>query len=478
MTIPTKKVCFASGIFNILHPGHIRFLKYSKSIGDILIVGVLSDRLAGNYAQIHQKIRIECISNLACVDKVVLIDDEINNILEIINPDIIIKGHEFKNKDNEEDLYVKNKKKKLIFANDDIAFSTKELIKKEFFEPSFFYNPKDFIKRRKIKKNRLKQIIKNFKNLNTLVIGDSIIDQYIDTEVTGLSKEDSSLVVSPLSENKYIGGAAIVSAHSSSLGAKSNFISVHGNDDNGKFLVRELEASNVKYISFIDDTRPTTIKVRYRHQEKNIFRINYMSHHDISSSTENLIFKYISKNINSFDLIIFSDFSYGLITDKLIKKISTLAQKNEVMLFADSQSSSQIGKIGSFKNMMCITPTEHEARTALSNFNDGLVEISNKLINKTKSNNLILKLGADGLIIFSKTNNGFITDQIPSLNLNPKNISGAGDSFLIGLSLSIAQGANIWESALIGSLMAYIQVDQIGNTPINSDKLLKIIDLL
>jgi bifunctional ADP-heptose synthase (sugar kinase/adenylyltransferase) len=148
---------------------------------------------------------------------------------------------------------------------------------------------------------------------------------------------------------------------------------------------------------------------------------------------------------------------------------------NDVFFAADSQSSSQHGDIGRFKNMSLISATEKEVRLSLKNYEDGLVFISDKIQDQTKSKYLLLKLGADGVIINDKSQNSekWKTDKIDALNENPKDVAGAGDSMLIVTSMALATGSVIWEAALLGSYAAAIQVSRIGNNPITKDDLLK-----
>ena len=67
------KTVFISGIFNIIHPGHLRLMKYAYQCGDKLIVGVLSDNLAKNNAHISEKYRVEALKLVSFVDEVILL---------------------------------------------------------------------------------------------------------------------------------------------------------------------------------------------------------------------------------------------------------------------------------------------------------------------------------------------------------------------------------------------------------------------
>ena len=135
-----------------------------------------------------------------------------------------------------------------------------------------------------------------------------------------------------------------------------------------------------------------------------IFRLNILRQLEIDEQQQNVIFSKLKKIIKKIDLIIFSDFNYGFLPQKLVDRVIKLAKENKTYLVADSQSSSQIGDIARFKNVNLITPTEHEARVSLKNYDDGLVVLAEKLRKITNSDHLILTLGKDGVVIQTKNN--------------------------------------------------------------------------
>ena len=68
-------VAFVSGNFNILHPGHLRLFRFAKESSTHLIVGVMSDRMAGPSAHVPESLRLESVSSNTWVDQAVLIDE-------------------------------------------------------------------------------------------------------------------------------------------------------------------------------------------------------------------------------------------------------------------------------------------------------------------------------------------------------------------------------------------------------------------
>ena len=93
-----KRIVFTNGVFDILHPGHLRYLQQARALGDVLIVGLNSDASVrqnkGPQRPINpQEERAEVLEALACVDAVVLFDDDTPaEIIRAIQPDILVKG--------------------------------------------------------------------------------------------------------------------------------------------------------------------------------------------------------------------------------------------------------------------------------------------------------------------------------------------------------------------------------------------------
>ena len=89
------KVIFVSGTFNVIHPGHQRLLRFAKSLGSKLVVGLISDKLLNDKSYINEKFRMEGIRSLSHVDKAILIKKDVEHYIKILKPDIIVKGGDY-----------------------------------------------------------------------------------------------------------------------------------------------------------------------------------------------------------------------------------------------------------------------------------------------------------------------------------------------------------------------------------------------
>jgi len=93
-----RRVVFTNGVFDLLHPGHVRYLQDARALGDLLIVGLNADasvrRNKGSGRPINtQHERAEVLAALACVDAVVIFDEDTPAaIIELVQPDVLVKG--------------------------------------------------------------------------------------------------------------------------------------------------------------------------------------------------------------------------------------------------------------------------------------------------------------------------------------------------------------------------------------------------
>jgi D-glycero-beta-D-manno-heptose 1-phosphate adenylyltransferase len=93
-----KTVVFTNGVFDLVHPGHLRYLQHARSLGDALIVGVNSDRSVRSNKGAGRPItpeteRAEILSALTCVDAVVIFDEATPyEVIAALQPDLLVKG--------------------------------------------------------------------------------------------------------------------------------------------------------------------------------------------------------------------------------------------------------------------------------------------------------------------------------------------------------------------------------------------------
>jgi len=485
---PISDSVLVYGHFSTIHPGHIRYLRNASKKAKNLIVLLIGDKDTSQKYHFTQKERAEGLSSIEMISKIVLLEGtELSLAITKIKPSFLVLGKEFENTDNKLILSAIEIMKKqgggVEFHAGLINYATSELLidSTETLQNKKFTQFKEACKRQELSLNNLLNAIDNFKNSNLIVIGDSILDQYSACEALGMSAEAPVVVVKELEHRNFIGGAALVAANVSSLGAKCDFISVLGNDDNAQTLIKSLKINNVSHHFIIDNSRSTTFKKRYMVENQKLFRVSKLNDEMLSIAIEKEMIRKLESLAPNVDGIIVSDFVYGVITPKLLEKVYEVANKYNLMLFGDLQCSSQVGRVTKFKEYDLLCPNEREARIALQDKESGLEALTQKLFKETNSQRIIMKLGADGFIAYenNKALNKMNSQSFPALSINPIDVSGAGDSLLSVMAVGLTCKESIMTSAAIGACRAAIAVDTIGNYPIDKEKLKKkVIEIL
>jgi rfaE bifunctional protein kinase chain/domain len=349
-----------------------------------------------------------------------------------------------------------------------------ELLQAEYvsLRQSGIRKPVDYPRRNGFQIADLKDALEKFRGLKVVVIGDVMVDEYINCDPLGMSREDPTLVITPVESKRFVGGAGIVAAHARGLGASVKFISVAGRDEQAKFARRELQGHGVDAEILTDLTRPTTLKQRFRAWGKTLLRVNHLRQLSIAPALQDQLAATAEAALDGADVLLFADFNYGCLPQPLVDRLVAFAQARGVMMAADSQASSQMSDISRFKGMSIISPTEHEARLALHESEAGLVVVAERLQRAAQAENVVITLASEGLLIHAPKNGAFHTDRLPAFNSSPKDVAGAGDSFFVCAALALRGGVDIWQAAYLGAVAAACQVSRIGNTPLTAAELL------
>jgi rfaE bifunctional protein kinase chain/domain len=464
-----SSVAFVSGNFNIVHPGHLRLLRFAASLADKLVVGVNTDATPG--VTISGAMRLEGVSALSIVDEAVLLDGPPDSYIALHRPNFVVKGKEFENRFNSESSIVTRYGGKLIFSSGDVHFSSLDLLHREYTETVYtsIRKPRGFCQQHGFDMREMHDLLDRFKRVRVTVIGDIIVDDYITCDPLGMSQEDPTIVVTPIETKTFVGGAGVVAAHSHNLGAKTRLFTVFGNDEAATYTKQSLTAMGVGVHAFLDETRPTTRKQRFRAHNKTLLRVNHLRQHAVSDELVSRMLLEMESVLEETDVLLFSDFNYGCLPQTLVDGIVGLAKAKGIIMTADSQASSQMSDISRFRGMSLVTPTEREARLALRDSSSGLAYLAEALCEKADARNVIITLGGEGMLIRGLSESGaMITDRLPAMNLSPKDVAGAGDSLFTATSIALSLGANIWQSSYLGAVAAACQVSRVGNSPLTA----------
>lgn len=459
------------GNFITVHVGHFRLFEFAKSLGSKLVVGI------------HEHESSDLSFSRTVLEAIPFIGEtrsfrDLHELLEAVNPDIVVRGFEHKDAQDLDNTLIQSKGIKLFFG------AGHPILTQSDYDDNFLRNIsirktfRDHVTNQDISESQLIEVLNEIANTRIRVVGDLIVDEYVNCQPLGMSQEDPFLVFSPTNSKRYLGGAAVVAAHCRSLGAQVELITSIGEDEVGVWAKLELDKLGVDTKFVINPYRPTVLKQRFKSGNQTVFRLSHLKSDVVQTKLESRIISETLANPDDIQALIFSDFSYGCLSKRVASQISDGIRKfSHVHSIADSQTSSQVGSLLKFKGVNIISATEYEARQELRNEVDGIAVLTEKIANHLEVDRVILKLGSDGILYRDLSPEGYpLPPQVvPSVNQFPIDASGAGDSLLAMISLSLSVGSSFKIATLLGSVAAGIQVSRRGNIPITFDEVTKVI---
>ncbi len=474
-----KKFIMCHGVFDIVHPGHVRHLIYAKQKADILVVSITSDvHIKKGIYRPHVPENLRAI-NLAAFELVdfVIIDKnpEPYQLLKSLKPDYFAKGFEYiqtKNIKTKKEIEILNSYGgEIIYTPGDYTNSSSKLI--NMSEPDLrFEKLISVLNKYKISFSKIEDSIKKIKNINIDILGDTIVDSYTYCKMIG--GQTKTPTISLLYEKKinYVGGAGIVAKHISAAGCKANLFTVLGNDNLKKFVFDDLKKSKVNFKGKIDLLRPTVNKNLYISENHRLLKISKLDNSQISLK----IIKYLSNGLrkSKSKAVIFSDFRHGIFNKSTIEHFKKSIDRKKKLLIADSQVASWWGNILEYNNFDLITPNEKEARFALNDQISGIRSLASRIFDLSGCKFLILKLGKRGVLVclnnsHESSDSYFTLDSFADNAVDPV---GAGDALLAYSTMAMVTSKCKIISAIIGLLAASCECEKEGNIPITKEDIL------
>jgi len=311
------------------------------------------------------------------------------------------------------------------------------------------------------------KLITDFSKVKVLLIGDFMLDHYIQGTVSRISPEAPVPVVNVNKETFSLGGAGNVATNVSSLGGHVKFIFVAGKQYE-QAINALLEDKKIDGSAVYDDTRKTTIKKRIIGMNQQLLRLDYEDTHQINDEIHNKIIKEIEKNISETDIIIISDYAKGLLTEKLTKKIIEIGNKNNIKTIIDPKPQT----MQHCKNCFLITPNHFEAsgHVGIHEENgDRIIMIGEKIQNELNCNVLITR-GEKGMALFESNKKPFL---LKTEAKQVYDVTGAGDTVTTIIALSVGAGAPLKEAIELANRGAGIVVGKRGTASLTPEELIR-----
>jgi rfaE bifunctional protein kinase chain/domain len=479
-----QKVIMCHGVFDVVHPGHVRHLAYAKTKADILVTSITTDKHIdkGIYRpHVPEQLRALNLAAFEMVDYVV-IDEEAKplTILQQIRPDYFAKGFEYTASGlppstQEEADIVNGYGGEMIFTPGDVLYSSSKFIN--------LSRPQIQIEKLLTLMNvegltfaDLRDALINLKSIRIHVVGDTIVDSYTRTTLIGGQTKTPTFSVHYQGREDYIGGAGIVAQHLRAAGADVTFSTVLGDDHYKDFVINGLNAVGIKNNSLIDPTRPTINKNVIIADNYRLLKIDTLDNRTLSGHLLDQLIDAIRST--PAEAVVFSDFRHGIFNRVTVSKLIAAIPPG-VFRVADSQVATRWGNITDFQSFNLITPNEREARFALADQDSTVGKLAGMLIEKTQCHLLIMKLGERGIFTIASEKRKCVTSffSIDSFATKVVDAIGSGDALLAYATLCMLSNGSEVIASILGSMAAACECELDGNIPIKPSDVMSKIDM-
>jgi D-beta-D-heptose 7-phosphate kinase / D-beta-D-heptose 1-phosphate adenosyltransferase len=321
--------------------------------------------------------------------------------------------------------------------------------------------------------NLLKAVTKLGKP-KVLLVGDFMLDAYIYGNAERISPEAPVPVLKMTRTDYSCGGAGLVAANLCALGAVPLCVGVIGDDASGKMLKGLLQEKGADISGLMTVTdRPTTTKQRliglaqHRHQQQ-LFRMDNESTEPLTEKQYGRLAKIFEARLRQANNVCLQDYNKGVLADLFCKKVIRLAAKAGKRVLIDPSPISDYSK---YAGASVITPNRYETRIGVGfeiKTVDDAAKAAKQLVRKLKLEAIMITLDKEGAYLRSPD----FDEQIPTRPRAVYDVTGAGDTVLATLALTLAAGCDFKTAVQLSNIAGGIEVEKFGGATVSRDEII------
>jgi rfaE bifunctional protein kinase chain/domain len=305
-------------------------------------------------------------------------------------------------------------------------------------------------------------------NRKILVVGDTMIDEWIWGGVTRVSPEAPVPVVAVTSHSFTLGGAGNVANNLRALAARVWFAGAVGDDEFGPRVRDLLEGEGIDAAGLcVARDRPTTRKTRVVAHNQQVVRADWEATAPLAAHDRAAVADYVRSRASACDAVIFSDYGKGLLSREIVE-----AAFGCPLILADPKPQN----IDIFAGITCVAPNAAEAAavTGIAVDDDaGLEAAGARLLERLRCRYAVVTRGEHGITLFGSDGERL---AVPSVARTVFDVSGAGDTVVAVLTLALAAGAAIEQAVELANFAAGAVVEKLGTATASASEILALVD--
>jgi D-beta-D-heptose 7-phosphate kinase / D-beta-D-heptose 1-phosphate adenosyltransferase len=320
----------------------------------------------------------------------------------------------------------------------------------------------------------LVDLVRDLSGLEVLVVGDAILDSYLIGTADRICREAPVPIVALGDRVDAPGGAGNAAVNAAALGARVRLLTVVGDDREGRVLARSLTARGVAADDLIEDpTRETLSKNRLVADSQILIRFDRGTTEAAGAATEAEIIRRLHTAFPVVDVVIASDYGYGVLTPAVIDALAELQGASPTVVVVDAKYPQRFRHVGvtavkpnhgEAARLLGVAPQHGPGRAAaIERHADDLFELTGARI-------VVVTLDVDGAVMLERGRPPYRTYARPSAN---SKATGAGDTFTAALSLALGAGAHAVAAVELASQAAAVVVERDGTSTCSAGQLLE-----
>lgn len=466
-----RKIVHCHGVFDLIHPGHIRHFEAAKKEGDVLIVTVTQDEYVNKgpgRPVFNQRLRAESVAALQVVDYVAINRwPSAVEAITLLKPHVYVKGSDYSAPESDvtgmiahEEEAVKAVGGRIHFTNE-ITFSSTELLNTHFdvYPDDAQAFLKDF--RQRYSDDAVIKQLEKLRKLKVLVIGDTIIDEYHYCQAMGKSPKELLVTTKYLREEVFAGGALACANHVAGFCEDVHLVTCLGSQQSREEFIRGHLKPNITPQFFYRDDASTIVKRRYVDPVflAKMFEVCFMDESDVPRLIEQEVCRYLKRVIGDYDLVIAADYGHGLLKPDIVNHLCAGSRFLAVNTQTNSANTGY-NLITKYPRADFTCIDEPEIRLACHDRVNDLRELIRGIACKLGSRRSAVTRGPRGSVTYA-VEEGFC--EVPVFSSKIVDRTGAGDAYFSIAAPCVAAGLPMDVVGFVGNAVGALAVRIVCN---------------
>jgi rfaE bifunctional protein nucleotidyltransferase chain/domain len=482
-----KQIVQCHGVFDLMHPGHVRHFEAARAQGDVLVVTVTPDRFVNKgpgRPVFNERLRSESVAALGSVAFVAITETaSAEDVIRLLRPAVYVKGSDYTDAKDDLTGKIADERRAVeevggrVHFTTEITFSSSNLLNLHF--DVYPEEAQGFLRefRQRHSADEVIGLLKDLKRLKVLVVGETIIDEYHYVQAMQKSPKELLVTTRFVREEHFAGGILACANHAAGFCGQVDVVTVLGRRDPREDFIRRQLKPNVAPRFFYREDTGTIVKRRFVEAAflSKMFEVSFLDDGELPLSVARQVERHLAEALPEYDVVIVADYGHGFLNRDLIR---VLATESRFLAVNVQTNSANLGYnlVSKYPRADYVCIDEPEVRLAAHDRRSNLEEIIGILSKDLSSQRVAITRGHKGCVSYADPDGFF---EVPVLSREIVDRIGAGDAYLSVTAPCAAAGYHPEMVGFIGNAVGALAVRIVGNrTAVEPVPLFKFINAL